>query len=119
MQGKSQTACRLVMTDVVRATASSVFLGKSSAEEKRAQRTWPLSLRNPTISTWIWFSCGGCACARAEEESNRNAPARTNISRRLSLTLIGHLLRYGRKTQPEAAPSGFHPVRAKRDMLTE
>src|SRR5262249_32266387 len=83
--GNSQTACRLLITDELCATAFSVLLGKSPADEKREQTAWPLSLRNPAISTWIWFSCG--TCAKAAEEINKKAPARANILRRVSLNL--------------------------------
>ena len=67
----SQIACPYEISDAACATALSVFLGKSAAEEKREQRTRPLSLCIPTISTWIRFSFESGTCAILGKLDNR------------------------------------------------
>src|SRR5579885_842998 len=60
MPENSQVAAPPEIFALICATAFSIFFGKSAAEEKSEQTTWPLSLRNPVISAWMTF-CGGCA----------------------------------------------------------
>jgi len=66
-----------------------LLLGKPAAEEKKAHKTWPLSLRNPSISTWIRFTCGGWACGREATASTRMVP--TEESALSIVSVYGHL----------------------------
>jgi hypothetical protein len=73
----SQDALPWEMSDLARAAALSAALGKSLAEENSAHRTWPLSLRSPTISTWIkplccdWARVGTAAATRSKVPANK------------------------------------------------
>src|SRR5690242_19332158 len=72
MPENSQSACRLTMRDLERAMAFLAFLGKPSAEEYREQIACPLSVRNPSIPTWMTF-CGsieGIRRVRTQHKTN-------------------------------------------------
>src|SRR5271169_357134 len=83
MAGNSQTARPREMPDFACAMALSPFLGKSLAEENRAQMAWPLSLRNPAISTRMRSPEVGAACAW-DDAVTTNRVARASIARRMA-----------------------------------
>jgi hypothetical protein len=82
-------ACPFKIVDLPRAKAFSGFLGKSAADENNPHRTIPRSLRNPSMSMPITFSCDSVDCARTPIWNNKTPmiPAM-----RIDLVLTEHLL---------------------------
>jgi hypothetical protein len=61
--------------------ALALFLGKPSGEEKSEHKTWPLSLRKPSISTWMRFAREGWACGKDAAANTSMVPKRENARR--------------------------------------